>query len=72
MHGVKEMKTGTERDCELRAEGLREIVEALRIALQDWADLQARAKAEGLDISASAQDVKASLGNAERLISEVV
>jgi len=70
MHGVKEMKTGTERDCELRAEGLREIVEALRIALQDWADLQARAKAEGLDISASAQDVKASLGNAERLISE--
>ena len=70
MHGVKEMKAGTERDCELRAEGLREIVEALRIALQDWTELQARAKAEGLDVSAYAQDVKASLDRAARLISE--
>ena len=64
------MKTGTERDCELRAEGLRELVEALRLSLSDWKELQARAQAEGIDVSASAQDVKASLGNAERLISE--
>jgi hypothetical protein len=64
------MKTGTERDCELRAEGLREIVEALRIALQDWKELQSRAMAEGLDIAAPAQDVRASLDKAARLVSE--
>jgi hypothetical protein len=64
------MKTGTELDCDLRAQGLREIVEALRVALADWTELQARAKAEGLDIAAPAQDVSASLDKAARLISE--
>jgi hypothetical protein len=62
------MKAGTERDCELRAEGLGEIVEALRIALADWQELQARAQAEGLDISAQAQEVKAQIDTAARLI----
>jgi hypothetical protein len=64
------MKAGTERDCELRAEGLGEIVEALRIALNDWRELQARAQAEGLDISGPARDVKARLEDASRLIAQ--
>lgn len=70
MHGVKQMETGTERDCELRAEGLRELVEALRLSLSDWKELQARAQAEGIDVSGPAQNVKSSLDTAARLISE--
>lgn len=69
MHGVRQMKAGTERDCELRAQGLAEIVEALRLSLADWQELQARAQAEGLDISGPAQDVKGHLEAAARLIS---
>ena len=70
MHGVRQMKTGTERDCELRAEGLGEIVEALRIALDDWQELQARAQAEGIDISGPAREVKARLEDAALLIAK--
>lgn len=65
------MKTGTERDCELRAEGLGEIVEALRLALADWQELQARAQSEGLDVSGPARDVRAQLDAAARLIAGV-
>lgn len=68
MHGFEAMKTETERACELRAEGLREIVEALHMALQDWAELQERADAEGLDIAAPARDVAASLDKVKRLV----
>lgn len=66
------MKTGTARDCELRAEGLGEIVEALRIALDDWRELQARAQSEGLDISGPAREVKARLDAAGQLIAKAV
>jgi hypothetical protein len=66
------VKTGTDRACELRAEGLREIVEALQVALQDWQELQGRARAEGLDIAAQAQDVRVSLDKAARLVSEAL
>jgi hypothetical protein len=64
------MKTGTERDCELRAEGLGAIVEALRIALADWQELQTRADAEGIDISGPSREVKARLEDAALLIAK--
>jgi hypothetical protein len=71
MHGI-DMKTDTERACELRAEGLREIVDALQVALRDWQELQERAEAEGLDVTAPAQDVRVSLDKAARLVAEAV
>jgi post-segregation antitoxin (ccd killing protein) len=64
------IETSTARDCQLRAQGLREIVEALSIALTDWQELQKRAQAEGLNISGPAQDIAASLQRAARLIAQ--
>jgi hypothetical protein len=61
---------GTTRDCQLKAAGLRELVEALSIALADWRELQKRAQAEGLDVAGSAHDIEASLQKAARLISD--
>lgn len=58
----------TDHACQLRAAGLREVVEALSLALADWQELQQRAQAEGLDVTGAAQDIEASLQRAERLI----
>jgi hypothetical protein len=58
----------TARDCQLRAIGLREVVEALSLALADWQELQRRAQAEGLDVTGAAQAIEASLQRAEELI----
>lgn len=69
MHGI-DTKTDTARACELRADGLREIAEALQVALRDWQELRDRAKAEGLDITAPARDVRGSLDKVKRLVSE--
>lgn len=60
--------TTTARDCQLRAIGLHEVVEALSIALADWQELQRRAQDEGLDVTGAAQDIAASLQRAEWLI----
>lgn len=62
--------TQTASACELRAAGLRELIEALRIALADWQELQRRAQAEGLDVTGAAQDIETSLQRAEGLISQ--
>jgi hypothetical protein len=67
---ITHIETSTARDCQFRAIGLRELVEALRIALADWQELQERAQAEGLDVTGAAQDIAASLQQAARLISE--
>lgn len=60
--------TLTARACELRAEGLREIIEALRIALTDWQELEQRAQVEGVDVTDAAQAIAATLQQAEGLI----
>lgn len=67
---IAHIETSTARDCQLRAIGLREVVEALSLALADWQELQRRAQAEGLDVTGPAQDIEASLQRAERLISQ--
>lgn len=67
---ISPIDTGTARDCQLRAQGLREIVEALSIALKDWQRLQKRAQAEGVDVTGPAQDIAASLQRAARLIAQ--
>jgi hypothetical protein len=67
---IEATDTTTARDCQLRAAGLREVIEALSVALADWQDLQKRAQAEGLDVTGAAQDIEASLQRAERLISQ--
>jgi len=64
------MELSTAHDCELRAHGLRDLIEALSLALADWQKLQKRAKAERLDISGPAKDIEASLQRAETLISQ--
>lgn len=60
----------TAHACQLRAIGLREVVEALSLALADWQELQRRAQAEGLDVTGAAQDIEANLQRAERLITQ--
>jgi hypothetical protein len=67
---IETTDTTTACDCQLRAAGLREVIEALSVALADWQDLQKRAQAEGLDVTGAAQDIEASLQRAERLISQ--
>ena len=62
--------TNTARDCQLRAAGLRELVEALSLALADWQELQRRAQAEGVEITGPARDIETSLQRAERLIAQ--
>lgn len=62
-------ETSTAHACQLRAAGLRDIIEALSLALDDWQDLQERALAEGLDVTGPARDIAESLDRAARLIS---
>ena len=64
----KAMDTG--RDCELRAEGLEEVVEALEAAVKDWRRLQERAAAEGLDVTPAAERINRALVKARGLVAE--
>ena len=68
MQEVAAMDTG--RDCELRAEGLEEVVEALEAALKDWRRLQERAAAEGLDAAPAAERINRALDKARGLLAQ--